>query len=145
MVCGSREDDTAVLYSAERVERTYDECWTRARKRLLSGGRVIVDATFHRESVRRQFLQLAIDCGTRAVWLECTAPADVVQTRLKARHGDPSDAGWPVYQVVREQWEHASEFSKRFHATVDASKHAGDALNEARDVLQLQGLISGSG
>ena len=137
-------DDTAILYSAERVERTYDECWTRARRRLLSGGRVIVDATFHRESVRRRFLQLAIDCGTRAVWLECTAPADIVQTRLEARHGDPSDADWPVYQVVREQWEHASEFSKRFHATIDASEHAADALNEARDVLRLQGLIGGS-
>ena len=138
-------DDTAVLYSAERVARTYDECWTRARKRLLSGGRVIVDATFHRESVRRLFLQLAIDCGTRAVWLECNAPADVVQTRLEARHGDPSDADWQVYQIVREQWEHASEFSKRFHAAIDASEHSADALNEALRVLRSQGLINGCG
>ncbi len=139
------EDDTAVLYSAERTEWTYDECWTRARRGLLSGGRVIVDATFQCESNRRRFLQLATDCGARAVWLECTAPADVVRRRLETRRDDPSDADWSVYQVVREQWEHASEFTKRFHAIIDASEYSAVALNEARSVLRLQGLIGGNG
>ncbi|MBC7817618.1 MAG: AAA family ATPase, partial [Planctomycetaceae bacterium] len=111
---------TAALYSADRTERTYDECWCRTRKRLLAGGRVIVDATFQRESFRRRFLQLALDCGVRAVWLECNAPADVVQQRLLSRHGDPSDADWSVHQIVRDRWELASEFSSRFHQAIEA-------------------------
>ncbi len=131
---------SADLYSAEFTERTYDECWCRARKRLLSGGRVLVDATFQRESSRRRFLQLALDCGVRAVWLECTAAADVVQQRLENRHGDPSDADWPVYQLVREHWESASEFSARYHAAVETGGMAASALDAAREVLRVQGL-----
>ncbi len=130
----------ADLYSADSTERTYDECWCQARKRLLAGGRVIVDATFQRESFRRRFLQLALDCGVRAVWLECNAPADVVQQRLLSRHGDPSDADWSVYQFVREHWEHASEFSERFHSTIEAGGFAASALDAARQVLRAQGL-----
>ena len=128
------------LYSADSTERTYDECWCQARKRLLAGGRVIVDATFQRESFRRRFLQLALDCGVRAVWLECHAPADVVQQRLLSRHGDPSDADWSVYQLVREHWEHAWEFSERFHSTIEAGEFAASALDAARQVLRAKGL-----
>ncbi len=132
--------ETAALYSADSTERTYDECWCQARKRLLAGGRVIVDATFQRESFRRRFLQLALDCGARTVWLECHAPADVVQQRLLSRHGDPSDADWSVYQLVREHWEHASEFSERFHAPIEAGGIAASALDAARQVLTAKGL-----
>ena len=130
----------ADLYSADRTERTYDECWCRARKRLLSGGRVLVDATFQRESFRHRFLQLALDCGVRAVWLECTAPAEVIRQRLLARHGDASDADWSVYQLVRANWEDASEFSARYYTVIEAGGPAASALDAAREVLRSQGL-----
>lgn len=133
--------DSAELYSPDRTERTYDECWCRARKRLLSGGRVIVDATFQRESFRRRFLQLALDCGVRAVWLECLAPPDVVQRRLQARHGDPSDADWSVYQLIRDRWELASDFSERFHQTIEAGGLNSVATEAACDALRTHGLI----
>lgn len=131
---------SADLYSAARTERTYDECWCRARKQLLVGGRVIVDATFQRESFRHRFLQLALDCGARAVWLECNAPAEVVQQRLLSRHSDPSDADWPVYQFVREHWEPASEFSSRFHQTIETGGPGPAAIEVACGVLQTHGL-----
>lgn len=132
--------DSSDLYSAESTERTYDECWCRARKRLLSGGRVIVDATFQRESFRRRFLQLALDCGARAVWLECQAPADVVRQRLQSRHGDASDADWSVYQLVRDHWEPSSELSGRFHRVIDAGEAETAALTAAITVLRADGL-----
>ncbi len=134
----------ADLYSADRTQRTYDECRLRARRRLLAGGRVIVDATFQRDSLRQSFLQLAIDCGARAVWLECTAPADVVKRRLETRRNDPSDADWPVYQLVREQWERASELTGRFHSTIEAGECATPALDAACGELQARGLIDRS-
>ena len=133
-------DDTAVLYSAERVARTYDECWTRARKRLLSGGRVIVDATFHRESVRRLFLQLAIDCGTRAVWLECNAPADVVQTRLEARHGDPSDADWHIYEHAVRTWDPYGDTTRPWVTDIDTQGPHDDTVEHALAQLRRDGL-----
>lgn len=131
---------TADLYSPDSTERTYDECWCRARKRLLSGGRVIVDATFQRESFRHRFLQLALDCGVRAVWLECDAPPDVVQQRLLSRRGDPSDADWSVYQLVRDRWESASEFSSRFRTTIDTGCFGTSSIEAARAALRTSGL-----
>ena len=135
--------DSAAMYSADNTQRVYDECRTRARRRLLAGGRVIVDATFQREANRQAFLQLAIDCGVRAIWLECTAPADVTQERLAARHGDASDADWSVYHQVRKQWEPASDFNERFHATIASEAGADSALQISSRILQAQGLIKG--
>ncbi len=131
---------SADLYSPDLTERTYDECWCRARKKLLAGGRVIVDATFQRESFRRRFLQLALDCGVRAVWFECNASPDVVQQRLSLRHGDPSDADWSVYELIRDRWEPASAFSSRFHLAIEAGGRTESALDAACDALHVQGL-----
>jgi len=132
--------NSASIYSTDKTQRIYDECWSRARRRLLAGGRVIVDATFQRESNRQQFLQLAIDCGVRSVWLECTAPADAVQRLLAARHGDASDADWSVYELVRKQWEPPSEFTERFHDIIASDEGAGSALTVACSKLQRRGL-----
>lgn len=131
---------TSDLYTAECTERTYDECWCRARKRLSAGGRVLVDATFHRESFRHKFLQLALDSGVRAVWLECNAPADIVKQRLLSRHGDASDADWSVYQLVRDRWEPASEFSDRFHLTIETGGGGASATDAACAALRTHGL-----
>ncbi len=128
------------LYAAENTQRVYDVCRSRAQTHLLSGGRVLVDATFQRDSNRQQFLQLAIDCGIRAVWLECTAPADIVRQRLEARRGDASDADWSIYELVRMQWESGSAFTERNHATVESGDDSGSTLKSACDILTAHGL-----
>ncbi len=135
-------DNSAAMYSVDNTQRVYDECWTRARRRLLAGGRIIVDATFQQDANRQSFLQLAIDCGVRAIWLECTAPGDIIQQRLAARHGDASDADWSVYQFVQKQWQPASDFTGRFHTTIESDEGADFALEVASDILQAQGLTA---
>lgn len=132
--------NSASIYSADRTQKVYDECLSRARSSLLAGGRVIVDATFQRDKNRQRFLQLAIDCGVRTIWLECTAPADVVERRLTERHGDASDADWSVYELVRKQWEQPSEYTRRFHELIASDEVAGSALTVACSKLQQLGL-----
>ncbi len=131
----------APRYSAAGKEQIYDECLRRARQRLMSGGRVIVDATFQHEETRQRFIQLAIECGVRCVWIECTAPSDVAQRRLDARHGDASDADWSVYQIVASQWDLPTKRTSRFHATVDTGGMATSALYDAKVVLRQFGMI----
>ncbi|MEZ6031515.1 MAG: AAA family ATPase [Planctomycetaceae bacterium] len=128
------------LYAAENTQRVYDVCRSRAQTQLLAGRRVLIDATFQREANRQQFLQLAIDCGIRAIWIECTAPADVVRRRLEARHGDASDADWSIYELVRKQWEPGSEFTGRYHATVASGDDSDRALKSACNILTAHGL-----
>jgi len=135
--------DSTPLYSADKTQRVYDECWIRARQRLLAGGRVIVDATFQGEANRQRFLQLAIDSGIRTVWLECTASEEITKLRLDARQGDASDADWTVYGLVQKQWEPPSDFTKRFHHEVPAGESSDATFSVACDQLKSHGLWGG--
>ncbi len=135
-------NNIAAMYSAESTQKIYDECWTRARDRLLSGGRVIVDATFQRDENRQRFLQLAIDCGARAVWLECEAAGEISLARIESRHGDASDADRNVYQQIRRQWEAASEFTNGFRAVIESDKDVEPTRKAACNVLKAHGLLS---
>jgi predicted kinase len=134
-------EQTGSLYSSDRTQRIYDECLKRARRLLRAGKRVIVDATFQREEDRLSFLQSAIDCGCRAVWLECTAPAEIAKQRIESRHGDASDADWSVYQLVSSRWQTASEQTERFHQRVETGLSCDSASNAAMLVLRQAGVV----
>jgi aminoglycoside phosphotransferase family enzyme/predicted kinase len=133
-------DQTDSLYTSDKTQRIYQECLERARRSLQAGHRVIVDATFQRDEDRMNFLQLAIDCGCRAVWLECMAPADITKQRIATRHGDASDADWSVYQLVSSRWQPASEHTERFHARVETGVSADLARDAAMIILRTQGI-----
>ena len=133
--------ESARLYSADKTQRVYDESWIRACQQLRAGHRVIVDATFQSDANRQRFLQLAIDSGIRAVWLECTASEDVTQRRLDARQGYASDADWNVYKLVRQQWESASDFTKPYHHEIPAGESSDVTFNAAREHLKSRGLM----
>ncbi len=95
----------AGIYTAEWTERTYQECLARARNALFEGKRVLVDATFGRESHRRWFLDLASRWAVPAVLLLCRADAAIVRSRLENRRHDVSDADWAIYLQAAERWE----------------------------------------
>ena len=132
--------ETGSLYTTERTQRIYDECLEHAHRMLLTGKRVIVDATFQREQDRQNFLQMAIDCGTRAAWFECVASSEITKQRIDARHGDASDADWSVYQLVRSRWQPPSEMTARYHAQVDTTLSGNAAADEAIGILCRLGL-----
>lgn len=130
------------LYSTISTKQTYDECWQQARRRLLSGERVIVDATFQRDEHRLKFLQLAIDCGARFAWLLCDAPPDIARQRLAARKGDASDADWSVYQLFKQHWENSTEMSSRSLAVIASGGTITATLEATLEVLRMQGIAS---
>lgn len=132
--------DANALYTSDKTQKIYDECQERARRLLQAGTRVIVDATFQREQDRHNFLQMAVDIGTRAVWIECMAPAEITKQRLDARHGDVSDADWSIYQLVSTRWQPPSEQTERFHERVDTGVSAKAATDAALDILRRLGI-----
>jgi aminoglycoside phosphotransferase family enzyme/predicted kinase len=134
-------EQTGSLYTSDRTQRIYDECLERARRLLQAGKRVIVDATFQRDQDRQTFLQLAIDCGSRAIWLECTAPAEITRQRIDARHGDASDADWSVYQLVSSRWQPASEPTERFHQRIETGASGESPCDAAMIVLRQSGIV----
>ncbi|MDP2478946.1 MAG: AAA family ATPase, partial [Candidatus Palauibacterales bacterium] len=88
------------LYAPEWTERTYAALLDRASAILHRGGRALVDASFHREERRREFVALARSLAVPVCVLVCRTDAGSVRRRLESRAGGPSDADWEVYRTL---------------------------------------------
>lgn len=128
------------IYSAEWSDRTYAECARRAESHLFEGRRVVVDASFGRETYRHDFLELAKRWGVPAALLVCRAEPSVVRARLEGRRQDISDADWPVYLEADARWEALGSVSSRSAWDVDSGRGLEDATSRAMDVLRSLGL-----
>jgi aminoglycoside phosphotransferase family enzyme/predicted kinase len=117
-------------YRVGTAQRVYNIVEEKARRALVAGHAVIVDAVFAKEEERLTIEAIAREagCGFVGLWLE--APAETLIARVERRRGDASDAD---RRVVREQlgydlgdiaWQH-----------VDASGTPEHSLAEARRTL----------
>jgi aminoglycoside phosphotransferase family enzyme/predicted kinase len=122
------------IYTPRWTERTYAECLARAEALLFEGKRVIVDASFGRESSRRAFLEAAAQWQVPGIFLLCRADAGVVRLRLESRRGDVSDADWSIYQKAAQRWEPiASSTQSEIHVI---------PTNESRDCILARALAA---
>ena len=110
------------IYTADWTERTYHECLARAQAAVFEGRRVVVDATFRRESHRRLFLDLALEWAVPGLFLLCQADAAIVRTRLENRRHDLSDADWATYLESVGQWEPLGTVTQRMSHPIDSGK-----------------------
>jgi predicted kinase len=85
------------------------------------------------------FLTTARQLGVPAVLLVCRAPEELVRERLRLRRGDVSDAGWDVFEDMRDRWDEPSPGTRRRAAEIDATD-AADAVRAAVEVLRGIGL-----
>lgn len=91
------------LYSPELTARTYTEMGRLAGEELTRDGAAIVDATFHRRAERTAFRDGLGNRSAPVLWVECTAPLDVLLPRARERElqrDRVSDAG---VAVLRQQ------------------------------------------
>ena len=128
------------FYSAEWNERTYSECSRRAEASLFDGKRVLVDASFGKQSFRHRFLELAVSWGVPAVFLVCQAEPDVIQKRLRDRQLDASDADWSVYQEAAARWEPMEAATRRSAREIAAGGDRDQAIIQAVGTLRDIGL-----
>jgi len=130
------------IYTPEWTERVYAVCLERAEEALFQGHRVVVDATFQRETKRRAYLEAARAWGVPAVLLVCEAPADVVRRRMARRSREPgvSDADWAIYQAVAERWEEPEEAPCRPARRIDTAGEPEAAVEQALGALAELGL-----
>lgn len=128
------------IYTSEWTDRTYAECLRRAEEELRDGGRLIVDATFLKESNRQQFARLAVSLGVPILWLVCEAPAEVARQRLEKRQADASDADWTVYQHCVTCWELPSNGSRRVLRGLDTIGEQEEVATRALAILRAEGL-----
>ena len=89
------------LYGADATGRTYKQLFVTARIALRAGYPVILDAAFLRRAERTQAHTLARELGVPFSIVDCEAPLPVLQARLLARRGDPSEADATVLERLR--------------------------------------------
>lgn len=130
----------AGLYTDEWNRRTYEACLEAAERILVEGGRVVVDASFREDRWRTAFLERARTLGVPALFLQCTAGADEVRRRLRARSGDPSDADAAIYDAAAARWEDPSPLTGRARVEVPTGDGAEAAAAAALEILVHRGL-----
>jgi aminoglycoside phosphotransferase family enzyme/predicted kinase len=96
------------LYSQERVDATYRELLTRARRLLELGESVVVDASWSSSDWRREAAELAASTSSDLSELWCRAPLALAQARITARPeraADASDASPEVAAAMAAAFE----------------------------------------
>jgi aminoglycoside phosphotransferase family enzyme/predicted kinase len=129
------------IYKSDWSDRTYRECLRRAEEILFRGRRVIVDANFRRDAMRRLFVDSARRWGVPCVLFHCRTTPDVARRRLETRRGDASDADWEIRQQLADEWE---EFGTDVRPAVHAIDTIGtqqEAVAAAIEVLREVGLV----
>ncbi len=127
-------------YSSDWTERTYGECARRAEALLFEGKRVVVDASFIKESERRRFLDLSTRCGVASRFFVCEADPEVIRSRLENRTNDASDADWSIHEEAARQWEDPGPNTLRLTRHVDSGRDPESSLRQVVGELRSMGL-----
>lgn len=112
-------------YTDSATATTYAHLLGMARRLLIAGYAVVVDATFLRQSQRQPFNALAASLDTPLLVLDCQASDALLRERISGRAlagGDPSEADLEVLRRQQLQAEPLSDGELR-HTLVIDSEH----------------------
>ena len=112
----------AGLYSAAATQRTYERLAVAAGELVAGGFDTIVDATFLDATELTRFATVARAAGATFAILDCTAPRNVLEARVSARHDDPSEA---TLEVLRQQLARIAPLGERERRRAVAVDTAG--------------------
>jgi hypothetical protein len=113
------------IYSDEMNERTYAALFDEARKLLLNGGSVILDAAFLRRDHRRAAARLARETGAQFASVHVTADEADIRKRMERRetgHAGPSDARWNTYLQQKRRFQRPTEITSERRLSVNTSR-----------------------
>ena len=119
------------IYTPAAHHLTYREMVQMAAKVIKKGESIILDATFSLPEQRRKVLDLAADQKARIVFVECTAPNQVIKTRLWKREGEPSvsDARRDHFERFKQRYVPLVEIDKALRMQVDTTQPMDDSVH----------------
>lgn len=107
----SHLDFESGIYSRGATALIYGRMFLLAQEQIEKGNSVVLDATFSSRHFRGEALRLASDMDATVFFVECTAPEDVLKTRLARREIQPS--------LSDARLNHFDAFYKRFEPLDD--------------------------
>lgn len=120
-------------YSEKEKLSVYHKMLELMQQALRQNKSLVLDATFHKNDIRKLFTDEARNKGG-IVFIEVTAPEDIIKERLKRKRAD-SEADFDVYKLIKQQWEPLREH--RLILT-SADNNIEDMLHKAADYLKLK-------
>ena len=119
------------FYGPAAHRLTYGKLLQQARNSLRQKQSVILDATFSRPEFRRRVLQLADEFRSRPVFVECTAPDEVLRKRLRQREGvaSVSDAREHHFEMLKQGYVPIDELDPILRLQVDTTRPIDDCIH----------------
>jgi uncharacterized protein len=127
---GATDRAPSDAYSESASLTTYHSIGEKAAAALRADRGAIVDATFRRRSHREAFAE-GFGPGAPDVYIECRAPAAVLQQRARKRQEDPShvsDATPEIAAALRHEFEPLDDVPPERHFTLRTDRPAGDVV-----------------
>lgn len=90
----------ARTYSDNEKLHVYDEMMIQTKNCLKQNKNVVIDATFHRDKIRKKFIQEMPEI----FFIEIIADEQLIGERLKRKRAD-SEADFEVYKKIKSAWE----------------------------------------
>jgi predicted kinase len=120
-------------YTESEKQAVYEEMLQRMELALKENRDLVLDATFYKESLRRQFIEAA--GATGILFMEVQAPENLIRERLSKKRED-SEADYEVYKIVRSQWEPMREQHLKLES---GNNNLAAMLRRARNYIEKQG------
>ncbi|MGB8330035.1 MAG: AAA family ATPase [Polyangiales bacterium] len=126
-------------YSPGRTEAVYEELWRLADIVLASGRPIIIDASFRTVAMREAAHRLADRHAVPFLLVECSAPRELIRTRLGARErggAEESDARSDLIDEFEQHFDHIDELPSCEHVRLDTSQPPDDTLRRLRSLFE---------
>ncbi len=109
------------IYSRRASTLTYDKLLNLAREEISRGSSVIVDATFSSAHSRTNARLLAREMEANSIFVECTAPEEILKNRLLQREttNTVSDARLRHLPELKNRFEPFQGLTEGLHISID--------------------------
>lgn len=115
-------------YKKQERRLIYDVVLLLAKYLHIAGIDCILDATFNRESSRKEVIERLSLTQDQLCIVECTCPEEIAISRLKNRQDSYSDADISVYRKMKRIYEPVKGAR---HIVVDTSIHSSKEIAKA--------------
>ncbi|MEC4984463.1 MAG: AAA family ATPase [Oscillatoria sp. PMC 1068.18] len=118
------------LYTTEMSQKTYDRLLELGLMLASEGFPVILDAKYDRVATREKCLSAAKKASLPVQILHCTAPIEVLRTRLESRENDISDATAGILASQEAAAEAFTDDEAAYVTTIDTTGDWGFVIGD---------------
>jgi predicted kinase len=129
------ERGTEALYTVEMTQKTYKRLLDLGIILAKQGFTVILDAKYDQQQFREKVIKQCEFDQLPLNILECTAPMEILRSRLQQRKGDITDATVDLLESQQQASEALTEAEKAYVTSIDTTQDIPAQLDQFSHVL----------